>query len=310
VGELDEWDAGEPVRVHDRARRLMLAVIQSAVLGSSDAGFARELGRLLDTFASPVANFGLFAPALSRRSRWNVIAEPFHREADRLDALIDRVVAAARADPALGSRTDVLALLLAARDEDGRGLSDGDLRDELKTLLIAGHETTATAIAWAADLLAHDPAAARRVRAGDRAYVSAAAKEILRLRTITPVSTARTLLEPAPCGDRLQLPAGTVVLTDAHTLHHDPELWPDPASLRPERFIGGSPASYSYLPFGGGAHRCLGAALATLELEIALKAIVDRFDLEPVRPPERPRRRGATLVPAGGATVRVHPRRA
>lgn len=305
--ELDTWQEGEPVRVHDRARELTLSVIERAVLGSSDPAFRRELGALVDTFNSPLANFGLFAPALSRRSRWNLLAEPFHRNRDRLDALMARQVARVRADPALVERDDVLALLLLARDEDGNGLSDEDLVDELKTLLIAGHETTATAIAWAADVLAHDPAAARRVRSGDRAYVSAAAKEVLRIRTVAPVSVARTLLEPAVVGD-LELPAGTVVLADAHSIHHDPELWPDPASFRPERFLGGEgPAPYAYLPFGGGAHRCLGAALATLELEVALAAILRRFELEPVGKPERPRRRGPTLIPADGATVRVHP---
>jgi cytochrome P450 family 135 len=304
--ELDTWAEGEPVQVHERARGLTLSVIEQAVLGSSDPAFRRELATLLDTFASPLANFGLFAPALAKRARWNLLSAPFHRERDRLDALMARQVARARADREIERRTDVLALLLQARDDDGRGLTDADLVDELKTLLIAGHETTATAIGWAADVLAHDPAAARRVREGDRAYVAAAAKEVLRIRTVTPVSTARTLLEPAPLGDR-ELPAGTVVLTDAHALHADPELWPDPASFRPERFIGGDgPASYSYLPFGGGAHRCLGAALATLELEIALEAMTRRFDLEPVGPPERPRRRGPTHVPANGATVRVH----
>jgi cytochrome P450 len=119
------------------------------------------------------------------------------------------------------------------------------------TLLVAGHETTATAIAWAADLLAHHPAVVDRLREGDRAYLAATAKEVMRVRTIVPVAAARTLL-----------PEATVVLVDAYTLHHDPELWEEPEAFRPERFLDGQPEPYSYLPFGGGAHRCLGAARA------------------------------------------------
>jgi cytochrome P450 len=173
-------------------------------------------------------------------------------------------------------------------------ISHADLKDELKTLLAAGHETTATAIGWAADLLAHHPEVVARLREGDRAYLAATAKEVLRARTVVPVAAARTLL-----------PDATVVLIDAYTLHHDPDLWDEPEAFRPERFLDAQPEPYSYLPFGGGAHRCLGAALAILELETAIAGITERFDLEPVGPPERPARRGVTLVPAGGATVRV-----
>lgn len=305
--DLAAWPTDEPVRVHDHARQVTLAVIQSAVLGTRDPDFARELTELLDTFASPIANLALFTPALSQRRRWNLPAEVFHRRRDRLDALMAGQIARIRADPALDTRDDVLALLVRSRDEDGRGLTDEELNDELKALIAAGHETTATAIAWAADLLAHRPDAARRIREGDEAYRAAAAKEVMRLRTVTPVSVARTLLEPTEAGDGV-LPAGTVVLVDAFTLHADPALHPEPEAFRPERFLDDGPPAYSYLPFGGGAHRCVGAALATLEMEIALGAIVERFDLEPAGPPERPRRRGPTLIPARGASVRARPR--
>lgn len=290
--DLDGWPA--EVRVHDRARAITLSVIQDAVLGSADEHFAAELTALLDTFASPLANFGLFAPALSRRAWWNLPAELAHRQADKLNALMASQIALRRAAP---PGDDILWMLLET------GMSDAELNDELKTLLAAGHETTAAAIGWAADLLAHRPAAVERIRAGDREYLSAAAKEVMRMRTVTPVSVARTLLEPA-----LGLPAGTVVLVDAYTLHRDPELHPQPGVFRPERFLDGGPPSYSYLPFGGGAHRCVGAALATLELEIAIEAITERFDLEPAGLPEKPLRRGPTHVPAGGAKVRVRPR--
>ena len=287
--ELDAWPADGTVGVHARARGLTLAVIQSAVLGSRDEALAGELGAILDTMASPGANLGLFAPALGGRA--------VRRLRARLDRLMGGAVRAVRADPRLDDRTDVLALLARARDEEGRGLSDDELTDELKTLLIAGHESTATAIAWGADILAHHPTTVLHEHA---------AKEVLRLRTVAPVSVARTLLEGAETAGHV-LPPGTVVVVDAWTLHRDPVLFPEPGAFRPERFGDGGPPSYAYLPFGGGAHRCLGAALATLELELALTMITERFELSPTGPPEPPVRRGPTLVPARGATV--HARR-
>jgi cytochrome P450 len=301
--DLDAWPAGEPVRVHDHARRLTLAVIQSAVLGSRDDDLAARLGELLDRTASAAVNLALFAPKLQRRARWNAIGRRFDAIRAGLDALVGERVRATRADPALAGRDDLLALLVRSTDEQGRGLDDAELADELKTLLIAGHESTATAIAWGADILAHNPAAADAIRAGDDEHVGRAAKEVLRLRTVAPVSVARTLLE-----ETHGLPSGTVVVVDALTLHRDPQLHPEPDAFRPERFGDGGPPRYSYLPFGGGAHRCVGAALAALELEAFLAAVTERFELEPTGPPERPVRRGPTLVPAKGATVRAHAR--
>ena len=309
--DLDTWPIGEPIRVHDHARELTLAVIQSAVLGSRDDESARRLAQALDMTGSPAANLALFAPALQRRARWNVIGERFHRIRERLDDLMNGHVRATRADPRLGERTDVLALLIRSTDDQGRGLSDDELVDELKTLLIAGHESTATAIAWAADILAHNREAAERMhdaaRDGDTGHISRAAKEVLRLRTVAPVSVARALLDETET-DGVVLPRETVIVVDAFTLHRDPELHPDPRSFKPERFANSGPPKYSYLPFGGGAHRCLGAALASLELEAFLTALSARFVISAVGPPEDGIRRGPTLVPARGATVRVRPR--
>jgi cytochrome P450 len=168
-----------------------------------------------------------------------------------------------------------------------------------------------SALGWAADILAHDPAAAARLRegavAGDTAYVAAAAKEVLRVRTVAPVSVARVLLAPAETADGT-LPAGTSIVVDALSLHRDPALFPEPAAFRPERFLDGGAPKYAYLPFGGGAHRCLGAALASLELETFLAAVAERFELSSSRPPEKAVRRGPTLVPARGARVHVRAR--
>jgi cytochrome P450 len=309
--DLDTWPTDQPLRVHDHSRQLTLAVIQFAVLGSRDDDLARRLGGILDDVASPAVNFALFAPALQRPARWNIIGERFRRVRRCLDELMAERVRATRADSSLGERTDLLALLMRATDENGRGLSDQELIDELKTLLIAGHESTATAIAWAADILAHDDEAAERLsRAageGDAEHISRSAKEVLRLRTVAPVSVARTLLEAAETEGHV-LPSETVVVVDAFSLHRTPELHPNPEAFRPDRFAEGGPPPYSYLPFGGGAHRCLGAPLASLELEIFLAAVSERFKLSPLGPPEKAVRRGPTLVPAKGATVRARPR--
>lgn len=310
-GELDTWPAAGTVRVHDRARGLTLSVIQSAVLGSRDPELARRLGGLLDLTASPAAALALFAPALQHPARWNVIGTRFQAIRAGLDQLMTEQVLATRADPSLPDRDDLLAQLARGIDDGGRGLDDRELTDELKTLLIAGHESTATAIAWAADLLAHDHLAAARlheaVRGGDEGYVASAAKEVLRIRTVAPVSVSRTLLDEAQTGER-SLPPETVVVVDAYSLHRDPALHPDPDAFRPDRFGDGGPPQYSYLPFGGGAHRCIGAALAVLELETFLVAVARRFELAPVGPPEKEVRRGPTLVPAKGATVLVRRR--
>jgi cytochrome P450 len=311
--DLERWPVGAPFRMHDRARELTLAVIQSAVLGSRDAGLARRLGEVLDMTASPVASLALFAPALQRRARWNLVGRRFHHIRESLDGLMAELVRDARADPALPTRTDLLAVLMRTTDEQGTGLSDRELVDELKTLLIAGHESTATAIAWAADILAHDRPAADRlsdaVRAGDGEHVANAAKEVLRIRTVAPVSVARTMLAETDAQTHgARLPPDTVVVIDAFSLHNDSALHEDPARFDPARFAGKGPPQYSYLPFGGGAHRCIGAAVALLELEAFLAAVGERFVLSATGPPEALARRGPTLVPAKGATVVATPR--
>jgi cytochrome P450 family 135 len=304
--EIESWPVGKPIQVHPHARNLTLAVIQTAVLGSRDPDLARRLGKILDRTASPLAGLALFAPPLQRAARWNPIGTRFQTIRSDLDDLMAELVTATRADPALAERTDLLAQLAQSVDEGGHGLTDRELNDELKTLMIAGHESTATAIAWAADLLAHHPPVAERLREsarnGDDDYVANAAKEVLRIRTVAPVSVSRTLLEGAQT-DGCLVPSGTVIVVDAYSLHRDPSLHPDPDAFHPERFANGGPPQYSYLPFGGGAHRCIGAPLAVLELEAFLAAVSQRFELQPVRPPEREVRRGPTLVPAKGATV-------
>ena len=228
--------------------------------------------------------------------------------ARRARQLLADHIASTRDDPALEERIDALSLLIRAREgqgDDVAWLSDEELCDELLTLVLAGHETTATAIGWACDLLAHNRAVAGRLRDDhDHAYVKATAKEVLRARSVVYVSAGRHVLEPFEVG-RWVIGPETLILVDAQGVHGDPELYPEPEAFRPERFLEQPPDGYAYIPFGGGAHRCLGAALATLELELFIETLVERADLAPDGPPARAVRRSVTLAPGNDGRVRV-----
>jgi cytochrome P450 len=341
--ELDRWRPGDEVDILPRAQDLTMEVILQAVLGVADSAMRGRLRRLVDdTLGYPLGGLRRWArrtplarirpprwlaaagafvaalptpavttyfPELKVRSRWNASGERWWRHRDELLGVLDEQVAATRADPGLDERDDILALLVRARDEAGVGLSDDDLRDELVALIAAGHETTAAAIAWGAVLLAHDgrvrDRAARAAHEGDDRYLDALVKEVLRIRPPLSGTASRVLGVPFAIGDHV-LPPGTAILVDGHGLHHDPALHPDPEVLRPERFLDGAPEPYTWLPFGGGAHRCIGAALAELEMKVALATMLRRVDLAPATRELAPAvRRGLTLVPLGGGRVRV-----
>jgi cytochrome P450 len=308
AAEVDSWPKGRVVRAHERARPLTLGVILEMVLGIRDEALKSRLSKIFESFDTRLNNVGQFAPEGLAHARWNVIGRVVLGRLEKVRGLLSAHVDATRSDPRLAERDDVLAMLVRARDEDGSALTDEDLRDELLTLVLAGHETTATAIGWACDLLAHNPGVQDRlseaVAAGEREYVKAAAKEVLRARTVAYISAARTPLEPVRVG-RWTIGSDAVVMVDAQGLHGDPELYPEPERFRPERFIDSAPPPYAYLPFGGGAHRCLGAALATLELETMLETIATRTRLAPYGPPAEPVRRNLTLAPSRDAPVRV-----
>jgi len=285
-------------------------VILQAVLGVADVAMRRRLRKILDALDSPLNTFALFVPQLTRRSRWNIISRRPWRLIDELDALLFEHIAATRADALLSAREDILAMMVCARDEDGAGLSDEQLRDELITLIAAGHETTATAISWGVELLVHNPAVMTRARECDDAYLEALMKEILRIRSPIPISSARHVLEPFAIGE-WTIPPSVAILVNAYGVHHDAETYPQPHVFRPERFLEEPPDGYSFLPFGGGAHRCLGASLALLEMKIVLREILARVDLAPVATAvPRPVPSGIILAPRGGARVRVVGKRA
>jgi len=207
---------------------------------------------------------------------------------------------------------DVLALLLAVEDEDGEGLTDAELRDELVTLLMAGHETTATALAWAFERLLRHPAALARVReeaaTADDAYLEAVVKETLRARPVV-IDVARTLAAPATLGG-YDLPAGVMLVPMITLVQTGSGAWEEPDAFRPERFLGDAPAPYTWIPFGGGVRRCLGASFATFEIKVVLETILPAADLLPSTPEaEAARLRHVTLVPARGGEVVLERRR-
>jgi cytochrome P450 len=250
---------------------------------------AREVGKLL-----------VYGPERADRRRI------FARVLDPVDAVIAGVIADHRRRDDLADRDDVLSMLLLARHEDGEPMDDVELRDELVTLLVAGHETTATALAWALERLTRHPAALQRlteeVRAGEEEYVDAVIRETLRLRPVIPF-VGRKLTEPQTIGG-WDLPAGARVAPSIHLVHRRPDLYPDPAAFRPERWLGVRTNPYTYLPFGGGVRRCLGASFAETEMRAVLSAIVGNVTLKPARPEsERVGRRVITLVPARGAEI-------
>ena len=307
--EVARWPIGEPFALHPRMRAITLEVILRAVFGVSEpsrlARLRELLPRLLDGTSSPAMSFRVL---LARRLGRGDPLERFAALKGQIDELLLADIAERRADPASAGAQDILALLLAARFEDGGAMSDRELRDQLVTLLLAGHETTATALAWAFDLLAHHPAALARLRAelrdGGDAYMRAVVAESLRLRPVLPLAGRR--LEADLEADGLRLAAGTDVTPAIWLTHTRPDLYPQPHAFRPERFLETPPATYAWIPFGGGVRRCLGAAFAELEMRAVLAAVLRAVELEAVqRRGEAIARRNITFVPRHGTRVRV-----
>ena len=198
-------------------------------------------------------------------------------------------------------------MLLLARDEDGEAMTDSELRDELVTLLVAGHETTATGLAWAFELLTRNPAVLERLRSslaeGDQEYLEAVVKETLRLRTVVPGVGRVVRGEPFELGGYV-IPPGVEINPSITALHRRGDTYPQPREFRPERFIGpDAPDTYSWIPFGGGTRRCLGASFATFEMQVVIRRVLERTRLEPVGRPEKRMRKGVTIVPKRGVRV-------
>jgi cytochrome P450 len=212
-------------------------------------------------------------------------------------------------------RDDVLSMLLDARHEDGSEMSPQELRDELVTLLVAGHETTASTLAWAFERLAREPAVRERLVAeieageGDE-YLTATIQETLRRRPVLPNTAPRMVKKPIEIGG-WRYPEGACLVANAYLLHHDSDVYEDPYAFRPERFLEEPPGTYTWIPFGGGRRRCLGSSFAMLEMKIVLPAVLRAYELAPASPAhEVPRRRNITVRPGDGSRIALEPREA
>ncbi len=312
--ELDSWPLERPVALHPQLQRLTLEIILRAVFGL-------EQGQQLDDLRDAVTDVLAFSenplsvlPALQRLAGgWFAPLKRFIAQTQRTDKLIFALIEERRAEGDQG-REDVLSMLLEARHEDGSPMSPQELRDELMTALVAGHETTASQLAWGFERLARETRVAQRltdeIDAGvEDEYLTATINEILRLKPVLPNAEPRLTKQRVRIGG-FEYPAGVALLASAFLVHHDPAIYPQPYAFSPERFLGVSPGTYTWIPFGGGRRRCLGASFALQEMKIVVRAVLRRFSLSaPSAKPERTGRRSITFSPAGRATVILHERR-
>ena len=304
--EVATWRPGEPIALTPRMQRITLEVILRTVFGVRDVGEVAHLRRVLDELlAYAVVPQRLVLLALLGGERLTRL--PGLERAKRpVDEALRGEIARRRVAPDLRERDDVLSLLLQAHDEDGEGLSDEELRDELITLLVAGHETTANALGFAFERLLRHPGALARA-AAEPEYADAVVTETLRLRPVLAL-VARRLREPMTIAGH-DLPAGAEVAPSILLVHRRPDLYPQPDVFRPERWLpgegGAKPGTYTWLPFGGGIRRCLGASFALVEMRTVLRTVLGRVRLETVDgAADGTARRAITLTPARGARAR------
>jgi cytochrome P450 family 135 len=307
-GAAGEWPRDRPAPVLARIQELTFGVILRCVFGFEDLERVRSLSdrlRELLTWASDsrrqVLLFALGADRLMKLPR-------FRRLTEAVDAELTAEIERRRSADDLAERGDILSLLIQARGEDGQPLTDAELRDELITLLVVGHETGASLIAWSLHELARATETQERLAAGDDEYARAVVTETLRLRPPSPV-VARRLLEPARVAG-YDLPAGTNLMPCQLLVHRRPDLYEAPWSFRPERFVDRQPVPSEWFPFGGSVRRCVGASFAQLEARLVLQELTKgmRFTATTDRP-ERAKRRSVILIPGGGARLVAEARR-
>jgi cytochrome P450 len=314
--EIEAWPIGRPFSLAPRMQAITLDVIMSGIFGIEGTP-RRDTPEFWLRFATKRLVAASTKPAAQIGELMNLFRdEPvglMRLGLEVLDRPTYAVIARRRADTDLGERRDILSQLLRARTEDGEALSDREIRDELLTLVLAGHETTANSLAWAWERLVRAPEAHDRLRDAVRSdedaeeQVEAAILETMRSRPVVPI-VGRRVMSPwrlDPYGVR----ADTPILISILLLHHREDLYPRPFDFLPERWIGRRPGTYEWIPFGGGTRRCLGAALAMVEQRVVLTTMARRLDIEAADPePEQARHRNVTMIPARGARVVVHSR--
>jgi cytochrome P450 len=308
AAEIEGWPLGEPYKLRPRMQAVTLEIILRAVFGVREGErlelLRGELRRLLDIVTNPRQTIFLIALGPERIREFG----PFKRDIARVDRLIYAEIEQRRRADDLAEREDILSLMLQARREDGSPMRDEELRDELVTLLVAGHETTATALAWAVERLVRHPRKLERLTAevaeGRDEYLTAVIQETLRLRPVISLVN-RTLKEPMEFGG-YELAAGVNVAPCIYLVHRRPDIYPEPDRFLPERFLERPPGTYTWIPFGGGVRRCLGGAFAQFEMQVVLRELVRRRTLSPARErDERVYRRAITETPRRDAEVLV-----
>jgi cytochrome P450 len=307
---IDSWPVGPEFELLPYMYVLTLDVIATVVFGMEEGNRREELKRRIRAFlevtASPLRVILLMLSG--GRMRDEAGMRRFEERHRLMHELIAEEIEQRRGAPGLEERDDALSLLLLARDEDGSGLTDAEVRDELVTLLVAGHETTAAGLAWTLELVHRHPEVLERARAalaeGDTAYLDAVVKESLRIRPVVPGIGRVVRGGPFTLGG-WEIPEGVEINPSIRTIHRRADSYPEPHSFRPERFLGDdAPDTYTWIPFGGSTRRCLGASFALLEMRVVLARVLERAELRPAgRRPERPRRRGVTMVPDRGARM-------
>lgn len=311
AANIASWPVGTPFSVAPKTAEIALEVILRTVIGATDPGRLAALRQVMPQLLSvgPWESLAIANPALQRRRPWRRLQHNL-TEADRL---LYAEIAACRADPDLASRTDALAMLVRAASDDGRKMTDRELRDQLMTLLVAGHETTATGLAWTLERLTRHPAvldkavAAARSDGGDgagEAYLDAVVRESLRIRPVV-FEAGRVLTEPVELGGYL-LPAGTLVAPSIGLVHASSSVYPDPDRFDPDRMLNSTQTPSTWLPFGGGNRRCLGATFALVEMRVVLREILRRVDLfATTAPGEKQRLKHVTMIPHRGGRICV-----
>jgi cytochrome P450 family 135 len=304
ASEIARWPRGKPLRLHPRMQALTLELILRAVFGFAEGErlirLRAELVRLV-TIGS-----GLLGQVLMVTVSPRVTAGLAHKMFRGVDRLLYAEIDDRRRADNLHQRRDALSMLLQARHEDGQPMSDDEIRDEMITLVLAGHETTATALAWAVERIVRHPEQQARlteeIDAGESQFLDAVVKETLRLRPVISL-VARQLTAPMAIGG-VSLPAGVTVWPSIYLMHRRPDIYPNPERFRPERFLEQRAGTYTWIPFGGGVRRCLGAAFAEYEMRVVLGTLFGSCTVRPTdQRPEPVSRRGVTHAPARGATV-------
>jgi cytochrome P450 len=304
--EVESWPTREPVVLHPKLQRVTLEIILRAVFGLEQGQRLSALRDALTTVLSFSESPLSVLPAAQRIGWLIPTFRRFQAALAEADAQIFAVIDERRAAESDGD--DILAMLLQARHGDDSPMSPQEIRDELMTSLVAGHETTASELAWAFERLAREPEVVQRLadelEAGESdEYLTATVNEILRLRPVLPNAEPRLTKQHVTIGG-FDYPPGVALLASAWLVHHDPDIYPDPYAFRPERFLDKAPGTYTWIPFGGGRRRCLGASFAIQEMKIVIREVLQRYAIAPASAePEQTGRRSITFSPDGGARV-------